>query len=69
MNSRLVVLTTTVRAVLVTVFIGATASQDLTDKPAVLDAMVNFGHPVHPQPPALAHHTLNDWMFGFVNVV
>ncbi len=34
------------------------ANQDLTNKPAVQDAFVDFGHPVHPQPPAPAHHTL-----------
>lgn len=60
MNSRLVVLTATVWAVVATVFIGATPNQkDLTDKPAVQDAVVDFGYPVHPQPPAPAHHILN----------
>ena len=59
MIKRLVVLTATVWAVGVTGLIGATANQkDLTDKPAVQDALVDFGHPVHPQPPAPAHHHL-----------
>lgn len=45
MIRRLVVLTTSVWSVGVTGFIGATANQDLTDKPAVQDAVLNFGHP------------------------
>jgi hypothetical protein len=39
-------------------FIFFGAKQDLTDKPAVQDALVNFGYPEHPQPPTPAHHTL-----------
>jgi hypothetical protein len=58
MNSRPVILTATVWAVVATVLIGAMPNQDLTNKPAVQDAVVDFGHPVHPQPPAPAHHTL-----------
>ena len=34
------------------------ANQDLTDKPAVPDAVVNFGYPTHPQPLAPANHVL-----------
>jgi plastocyanin len=59
MIGRFLVLTATVWAVGVTGFIGATANQDLTDKPAVQDAVVNFGHPVHPQPPAPDNHILD----------
>ena len=59
MTRRLVVLTATAWVVCVTGFISARVEQDPTDKPAVQDAMVEFGYPVHPQPPAPAHHTLN----------
>ena len=38
--------------VLVPAVIVATTEQDLTDGPAVQDAIVNFGYPVHPQPAA-----------------
>ena len=56
---RLVVFAATVWVVGVSGFIGATANQmDLTEKPPVQDALVDFGHPVHPQPPAPAHHHL-----------
>lgn len=59
MKSRLPILTAALWAVVVTVFIGAAPDQDMTEgKPAVQDAMVDFGHPVHPQPAAPAHHTL-----------
>jgi hypothetical protein len=47
-----------VLAAFVTVFLGAAPRQDMTDNPAVQDALVNFGHPVHPQPPAPNHHGL-----------
>jgi hypothetical protein len=58
MNVRSSAFTATVLAAFVTVFLGATPRQDVTDNPAVQDALVNFGHPVHPQPPAPHHHTL-----------
>jgi hypothetical protein len=43
----------------ITVFAGAPARQDLTDKPAAQHAVVNFGYPVHPQPPAPDNHILD----------
>lgn len=46
-------------AVVATGMFGASQKTDLTELPAVQDAIVNFGHPVHPQPPAPAHHTLH----------
>lgn len=39
------------------VSMSASVNQDLTDKPAVADAVVEFGH-VHPQPPSPGHHVL-----------
>jgi plastocyanin len=57
MNNRLGVVTAGMWSVAVTVLIGATASQDLTDKPAVEAAVVNFGAR-QPQPPAPLHHVL-----------
>jgi hypothetical protein len=51
MNTRLFVLTAAACAVVVPAGIVATTDQDLTDGPAVQDAIVNFGHPVHPQAP------------------
>lgn len=60
MNSRLPMLTATVCAVLLTPFVGATTHQDQTEgKLPVQDAVVQFGHPVHPQPPAPDHHILD----------
>jgi plastocyanin len=56
-NRRLVVMAATTCAVLVTVLIGASADQDLTDQPAVPDAVVNFGS-VPPQPAPPANHVL-----------
>jgi plastocyanin len=57
--NRLITLTMTMSMVIAAVVIGASTNlQDVTDKPAVQDALVEFGHPVHPQPPAPAHHTL-----------
>lgn len=58
MNSREFGMTAGLWAMGVTVLIGGTAGQDLTDKPAVQHAVVDFGHPVHPQPPAPDHHIL-----------
>jgi hypothetical protein len=57
MKNRLGVVTAAMWAVVATVWIGATANQDLTDKPAVEDAVVNFGA-VQPQPAPPAHHVL-----------
>jgi hypothetical protein len=59
MNTRLFVLTAAACAVVVPAGIVATTDQDLTDGPAVQDAIVNFGHPVHPQPPAPDLHILD----------
>src|SRR5688500_9811857 len=59
MYTRLVALTAIMSPLAMTLLMGATPHQDLTErKPAVQDAVVDFGHPVHPQPPAPAHHTL-----------
>src|SRR5918993_1279776 len=58
MNIRRVVFTATAWLAFVTVFLGAAPGQDVTDNPAVQDAVVNFGHPVHPQPAAPNHHGL-----------
>ena len=49
MNTRLFVLTAAACAVVVPAVIVAAGNQDLTDGPAVQDAIVNFGH-VQPQP-------------------
>jgi plastocyanin len=59
MNTRLFVLTAAACAVVVPAVIVATTDQDLTDGPAVQDAFVNFGHPVHPQSPAPDLHILD----------
>ena len=60
MNTRLAVATATMSALAVTVLVGAMPRQDLTTKyPPVQDAVVNFGHPVHPQPPAPDNHILD----------
>jgi plastocyanin len=59
MNRRDLVTTGGLWAVCLTVLMGAGAGQDLTDKPAVQDAVVNFGHPVHPQPPPPDNHVLD----------
>ena len=59
MHRRLAVLTATLWAFVATGMIGATQKVDLTDKPAVQDALVNFGHPVHPQPAAPNNHILD----------
>jgi plastocyanin len=56
MRNRPFVVTTAMWALVAIVLTGA--NQDLTNKPAVQDALVNFGYPEHPQPPAPAHHTL-----------
>jgi hypothetical protein len=58
MTNRLTVITAAVGMVVATGMIGATQKQDVSDQPAVQDAVVDFGHPVHPQPPAPAHHAL-----------
>src|SRR5687768_7587479 len=57
MNNPLAVVTTAIGTAVVTMVIGANANQDLTDKPAVQEAVVNFGAP-HPQPAPPAHHVL-----------
>jgi plastocyanin len=57
MNNPLAVVTTAIGTAVVTMLIGPNANQDLTDKPAVQDAVVNFGAP-HPQPAPPAHHVL-----------
>lgn len=60
MKNGRIALTVTMSTLAVALTIGATANQqDLTDQAAVQDAVVNFGHPVHPQPPAPANHTLH----------
>ena len=60
MTNRRIALTVTMSTLAVALTIGATANQqDLTDQAAVQDAVVNFGHPVHPQPAAPANHTLH----------
>lgn len=60
MNSRLPMLTATMCAVLLTAFVGATTHQDQTERNLpVQDAVVQFGHPVHPQPPAPDNHILD----------
>ena len=60
MNSRLPMLTATMSAVLLTAFVGANTPQDQTEgKLPVQDAVVQFGHPVHPQPPAPDNHILD----------
>lgn len=60
MNKGLIARTVTMSTLALAVSIGATANQkDQTDKAAVQDAVVNFGHPVHPQPAAPASHTLH----------
>jgi plastocyanin len=51
------VLTAAMWAVVLTISLGSSPNQDLTDKPAVADALVDFGH-VHPQPASPAHHVL-----------
>ena len=56
MRNRPFVVTAAMWALVAIVLMGA--NQDLTNKPAVQDALVNFGYPEHPQPPAPAHHTL-----------
>ena len=56
-NSLLVVIATLCAAVAPGLF-DASATQNLADKPAIQDALVDFGHPVHPQPPAPDHHHL-----------
>ena len=58
MNTRLFVLAAAC-AVVIPAVIVATTDQDLTEGPAVQDAIVNFGHPVHPQPPAPDLHILD----------
>lgn len=60
MNSRLPILTVSMCAVLLTVFVGATTHQDQTEGTlAVQDAVVQFGHPVHPQPAAPVFRSQN----------
>jgi hypothetical protein len=60
MKNGRIALTVTMSTLAVALTIGATANQqDLTDQSAVQDAVVDFGHPVHPQPPAPANHTLH----------
>src|SRR5215210_6137406 len=59
MNKRLTVVSAAMWAVVATGMIGATQKKDLTDNMAVQDAVVDFGYPVHPQPPAPALHTLS----------
>jgi plastocyanin len=58
MNKRLVVVTMTVWTAALAGLIGTSPSQDLTDKPAVQDAVVDFGAP-HPQPASPGHHVLS----------
>jgi plastocyanin len=58
MNKRTVVITAAVSSALA-VSLLAGASQDLTTGAAVQHAVVNFGHPVHPQPPAPDNHILD----------
>ena len=60
MTNGRIALTITMSTLAVALTVGATTSQkDLTDKVAVQDAVVNFGHPVHPQPAAPLNHTLH----------
>ena len=59
MNTPFTALTMAMSALAITVISGAAPFQDQTQgKTPVQDALVDFGHPVHPQPPAPAHHTL-----------
>jgi plastocyanin len=58
MNKRFIVTAASMWAVALTVLIGKPADQDLTDKPAVQDAVVDFGAP-HPQPASPGHHVLS----------
>jgi plastocyanin len=58
MNKRLIVTAASMWAVALAVLIGRSADQDLTDKPAVHDAVVDFGAP-HPQPASPGHHVLS----------
>ena len=58
MNRRDVGMTGGLWAVCITVLMGGSAGQDLTDKPAVQDAVVEFGAP-HPQPASPGHHVLS----------
>jgi plastocyanin len=57
MNKRLLGATMTLWLVTLAAFSGAFLQQDLTDKPPVQDAVVDFGAP-HPQPPSPGHHVL-----------
>ncbi|HJR61109.1 MAG TPA: hypothetical protein VJ813_16985 [Vicinamibacterales bacterium] len=57
MNTRLAIATMTLWLVVLTGQTGRSASQDLTDKLPIQDAVVNFGA-VHPQPAPPAHHAL-----------
>ena len=60
MKNGRIALTVTMSTLAVALTIGASANQqDLTDQAAIQDAVVNFGHPVHPQPAAPASHTLH----------
>ena len=58
MRKAFVMISATVCTVSFTVLVGAAARQDLTDKPAVQDAIVEFGFPTHPQPAAPHNHVL-----------
>jgi len=58
MSNAPIVVTATLCAFVVSNMLGKAATQNLADKPAAQDAVVDFGHPVHPQPPAPAHHQL-----------
>jgi plastocyanin len=57
MNNRLAGVTAMLSAAIATIALGA-AQKDLTEKPAVQDAVVNFGYPAHPQPASPANHVL-----------
>ena len=57
MKPALTTTTALVWSIGIVVWIGASANQDQTNKPAVPDAVVNFGAP-HPQPASPAHHVL-----------
>ena len=57
MKARFGMMTATMCVAALTLSSRTAAIQDLTDKPAQTDAVVDFGH-VHPQPASPGHHVL-----------
>jgi plastocyanin len=59
MRKRTAAATVIMSALAISLTLGAQAQPDQTTNAAVQDAIVNFGHPVHPQPPAPDNHVLD----------